>query len=309
MPALNAVCALLQTQCVVMEDNEPGVLAQIDSECLHDYRVAVRRTRSLLGQLRQVFPDPPLQHFRMEFAWLGQITGPPRDLDVYLLGFPGYQNELPTERQGDLAPLRDFLLRQRRLEQQLLARHLGGQRYQKLLMEWPEWLQQSIRESPPGTPAARPIGEIAGRRIWKAFQRVISQGTAIGPESPAEALHVLRKSCKKLRYLLEFFASLYPDRALGKIVKALKGLQDNLGAYQDLVVQAEALRGFGEQMTIEGRVPPAAQQAMEILIEQLSLRQRNIRRQFTKGFAGFATGVNRERFQALLKADQRDGEK
>ena len=36
--------------------NEPGLRANLDTEFLHDFRVAVRRTRSLLGQVRQVFP-------------------------------------------------------------------------------------------------------------------------------------------------------------------------------------------------------------------------------------------------------------
>ena len=36
--------------------NEPGLRANLDTEFLHDFRVAVRRTRALLGQIKQVFP-------------------------------------------------------------------------------------------------------------------------------------------------------------------------------------------------------------------------------------------------------------
>src|SRR5262245_9956070 len=38
--------------------NEPGLRADLDTEFLHDFRVAVRRTRSLLRQVRNVFPAP-----------------------------------------------------------------------------------------------------------------------------------------------------------------------------------------------------------------------------------------------------------
>jgi len=32
--------------------------------------------------------------FSRKFAWLGEITGPTRDLDVYLLNFGAYKNSL-----------------------------------------------------------------------------------------------------------------------------------------------------------------------------------------------------------------------
>ena len=40
-----------------MKDNEPGTIADTDSEFLHDFRVAVRRTRAGLSQLKGVLPD------------------------------------------------------------------------------------------------------------------------------------------------------------------------------------------------------------------------------------------------------------
>jgi hypothetical protein len=42
--------------------------------------VTVRRTRSLLGQIKHVFPPDVVEHFSTEFAWIGRLTGPPRDL-------------------------------------------------------------------------------------------------------------------------------------------------------------------------------------------------------------------------------------
>ena len=78
-----------------MQRNEPGVRADIDSEFLHDYRVAVRRTRSALSQIKDVLPEDKVEHFKTEFGWLGQMTGPTRDLDVYLLQFEHLRNQLP----------------------------------------------------------------------------------------------------------------------------------------------------------------------------------------------------------------------
>src|SRR5215471_13369374 len=86
----------------VMQANQPGLQANLDSEFLHDFRVAVRRTRSLLGQIRQVFGEDVVNHFSSEFSWLGKLTGPPRDLDVFVLSLREHQREFSVEDIGAL---------------------------------------------------------------------------------------------------------------------------------------------------------------------------------------------------------------
>lgn len=68
----------------ILEANEPGLRARLDTEFLHDFRVT-RRTRSLLGQIRRVFPAGEVEHFAAEFSRIGRLTGPPRDVDVLTL--------------------------------------------------------------------------------------------------------------------------------------------------------------------------------------------------------------------------------
>ena len=65
--------------------NEPGVRANLDTEFLHDFRVAIRRTRSLLRQIRHVIPLDVGRYFSTGFSWVGRLTGPLRDLDVLIL--------------------------------------------------------------------------------------------------------------------------------------------------------------------------------------------------------------------------------
>lgn len=47
-----------------MEVNETGTIANLDTEFLHGFRVAVRRTRSVLGQMKTVFPPATLIRFQ-----------------------------------------------------------------------------------------------------------------------------------------------------------------------------------------------------------------------------------------------------
>ncbi|MCK7497847.1 MAG: CHAD domain-containing protein [Comamonadaceae bacterium] len=59
--------------------------------------------------------------------------------------------------------------------------------------------------------------------------------------SPDHDLHRLRITGKKLRYLVEFFRDLYPAAEIDLLIKAMKGIQDFLGEYQDCTVQQEHL--------------------------------------------------------------------
>ena len=83
----------------------------------------------------------------------------------------------------------------------------------------------------------------------------MTQGRAITDGSPPEEYHELRKTCKKLRYLVEFFRSLFPRREMGRVITALKLLQDNLGEYQDLYVQSTDILDLAGLMEKDERVP------------------------------------------------------
>ncbi len=307
MAATPATQYILGELLSTLEANEAGTRADLDSEFLHDFRVAVRRTRSALSQIKGVFDPTRIAHFRLEFAWLGQVTGPTRDMDVYLLKFDAYRRSLPAAVGADLEPLHGFLRAHQKTEHRRLIAALDSPRYQALLEQWRAFLQAPplprVDEAPH---ARRPVAELASERIWRMYRRVLREGRAIDSGSPAEALHELRKTCKKLRYLMEFFTSLYPPEAIKRLIKALKGLQENLGDFQDLEVQVQNLKTFGEQMVAEGNAPPQTLIAMGMLVADLSARQQRARDEFENRFAAFTQADNRGLFKALF-ADRPKG--
>jgi CHAD domain-containing protein len=278
-------------QLGTMSANAGGVISDLDTEFLHDFRVAVRRTRSALKELPGILPPKAEKWYRREFKWLGDVTTPTRDLDVYLLTFPEF-----TESVGGAAdvlePLRQLLIRERRRAQRELARQLRSARYRRLSERWEGWLAAD----PPGSlgpSAATPIGELADARIRRVGRRVLRTGAAITDDSPAEALHGLRKRCKELRYLLEFFGSLYDSSTAGNLVTALKGLQDNLGEFQDSAVQHAAVDGFAETLLADGDTPTATLLALGRLGGTLEQRQQRARAEFARRFADFGSPANR----------------
>jgi CHAD domain-containing protein len=288
--------------------NEPGLRADLDTEFLHEFRVAVRRTRSALSQLKGLYREETANEFRREFNWLGSLTGPTRDLDVHLLKMADYRALLPEQVRADLEPLNGFLERHRDLEHRKMVQALGNKRYRDLIEHWQAFLDQPPADGELPRNAATPIGELASRRIWKAYRRVLDKGGAIGPETPPESLHRLRIDAKKLRYLLEFFRSLYDAEEIGRLVKALKQLQDNLGDFNDFIVQQATLGRFAQQM-IDDRLEPAETlMAMGRLQERLEAGQEREREDFYRRFEKFSAAGNRKRLRRLFKQPETSGQ-
>ncbi|MDR4514932.1 CHAD domain-containing protein [Nitrosomonas sp.] len=308
---------LLQQLFGVMQINEPGLREAIDTEFLHDYRVAVRRVRSMLGQIKHVLPDNLLTYFKREFSWLGSVTTPTRDLDMYLLKFDGYVQSLPKELQQHLEKFRLFLQRHWKIEHARLCRVLDSKRYRKLVGEWQKLLanvDMPLLEEPSQqgqaqeiVNAAKPASIVARQRIWKLYKRILKEGGSITPQSHDEDLHELRKSCKKFRYLIEFFQAYYSGKSIKKLLKTLKQLQDNLGDFQDLCVQIGQLNGFAEQMQQEGLADTRTIMAMGVLVEKLNERKMALRAEFGRRFESFTQPENKAAFVEALQVQQLEG--
>ena len=294
---------LLQT----IQMNEEGTRRDLDSEFLHDFRVAVRRTRTCLAQIRGVFPEETVDHFRREFSWLSRVSGPKRDLDVHLLRMDEYEASFDKKVQHHLAPLRQFLQVRHRIAQDRLATALQSARYQTLILSWKGFLEESVPAKTKLPNARRPILRVASERIERRFRRVLMEGVVIDSSSSAKALHRLRVECKKLRYLLEFFRSLYKPENLAPLVKDLKRLQDNLGTFNDLRVQQAAMKKFGRQMANEGIAIGESREAIRSVVEWLKVRQAKERKGFNKRFTQFSGTENRERLRRLVETRKRIG--
>ncbi len=289
-----AAALVLRRLLEVMEANLEGTIADIDSEFLHDFRVALRRSRSVQRELRGVFPPQELARFRAEFRWLQQVTGEVRDLDVYVLEFDRYRTMLPELMRADLEPLLSVLHRHRQAARKQMVRALCSKRATGLRSQWASLLEQlallPARDRPD---AARPVGALAGERIGKVYRRMVKMGRMIDEDSPAEQYHELRKKGKELRYLLELFGvSLYPAEVVKPMIGTLKGLQDVLGRHQDREVQVSTLRSLRDEVAaLPGG--PATLMAMGVLVERLHEDEQAARNSFAERFAAFASSDQR----------------
>ena len=279
--------------------NEAGTIEATDSEFLHDFRVAVRRTRSGLSQLKNILPEQATARHKAFFAWLGQITGLARDLDVYLLNFPGYKQSLPRDMRSSLDPLFDFIQRKQNKAYRELAVKLKSDKYLSGLQAWEAYLNEPVEMHPSESHALRSIKQVADKRIFKVYQQVLNGGNAITEQSPAQDLHELRKTCKKLRYLMEFFQDLYPEKEIGDLIKVLKNFQNILGDFQDYETQEQTLKTFAEEMKAE-QASVETFIAMGVLVQNLHQKREQVRQHFSGSFAQFKRPANQAVFNALF---------
>ncbi len=282
-----------------MERNTPGIIEDIDSEFLHDFRVALRRTRSLLGSMKKMLPAADVGYFQRGLQKIGLVTGPVRDLDVYLLEKNVYHSLLPEGLQEGLSAFFKDLARQRVKERQQLKKAFRSKSFQQLLVQWRRYVEDSLISSV-FTAGHKPCKKVAIQAIRKRLQSIVKDGALIGLQSPDTELHNLRIQAKKLRYLLEFYRSLFPEPEMDSLVKSLKKLQDNLGSFNDLSVQQRMLTQYqnglagGEQ---KKAVPVAA--ALGGLITHLHEEQASVRQKFEQTFAQFAIVENRNLLDLL----------
>jgi CHAD domain-containing protein len=289
-----AAARVLRRLLEVMQANLDGTIADIDTEFLHDFRVAVRRSRSVQRELKRAFPSEELAHFRAEFRWMQQVTGDARDLDVYVLEFDEYRAMVPEAMRAELDPLLSVLRGRRLTARREMGRALRSERAVEVLGSWGSFLERLPALDETDRPfAGRPIGEVSAERIAKVYRRMVKMGKAIGSASPPEDYHELRKKGKELRYLLELFGvQLYPADVVKPMIKSLKSLQDVLGRHQDREVQTATVRALRDEVSaLPGG--PAALMAMGVLVERLGIDEVRARGEFAERFESFASKSQR----------------
>ena len=299
MPAGEATRLILRRLLDTLRANEAGIKEDIDTEFLHDYRIAARRARSALTNIRRVFPAEATDHFKREFRGLSKLTNELRDLDVHLLVEPDYRAMLPDALQKDITPLFDAL-RSRRAE--ALAEVVSGltsESYARFLEEWETFLNEPLDDKA-GANASSPIFNLARKRIGRQYGSIVKNGTYILEHTEDELLHALRIEGKKLRYLLEFFASLFPRKEISRMIKHLKRLQDNLGEFSDLTVQQEFLLSAAEGLDIDEDGARKALVATGYLVETLERRRKIARADFAETFKKFASAAHQKQARKML---------
>lgn len=299
-PSIEVATDIIRTYLAVARQNEAGVINDIDTEFLHDYRVSLRRVRSVISLYKDVFSIEQTAELKREFSGLMEPTGRVRDLDVYLLEKDSYFNLIPVNLHDGARAMFTQFENERAQALGRLSRRFLTQGYDAQMRKLTELFADPANLRP-GLNADRPAYDFACSLIWKRYRKTCKLAQRITPHTPDEVVHNLRIDCKKLRYLMEFFAPLFDAKAFKTIIKPLKKLQDNLGLFNDFSVQQLALQIFVKQHSnTQGRAD--AQLALSVggLIAVLDQRQRAERDRVIANFKQFDSPDIRHLFRKLF---------
>ncbi len=299
-PTQRAVRSILASLVDVMLVNVDGICKNLDTEFLHDFLLAVRRTRCILNEFPGTFDERAINLTAQDLTWLEEELTPTRDLDIYLTLFKDYESRLPPHLRQVLIPLSNFLGRQRVRTHQKARLALESPRFKNLMRNWQRLLAIDAPSVPPRGPDST-IAAAAGQSIQTHYRCVLDKGMAIDLESATGELLDLYQRCKRLGYLLEIFRSLYPHEAYSAFMKELRALQQNMNQFHDLDLQQQALHEAGIAMKQDQRILPVWLDAIEVLVANLTEERGRIRRALTKQFARFSRKKVRKQFHALSR--------
>jgi CHAD domain-containing protein len=262
-PAIQHLRRYLEAQVAEISRTDPLIRAGDDSEAVHDFRVAVRRTRSVLRSTRELYDREWLDDLRGELRWIAGEMGDARDLDV-LLG------RLRADARSNEAPVLRALETERRRALKRARTALASERYAALRAR----LDSDLTALPVRS------SELSLKRIAaRDFAKLRKEARKLGPETPAEDVHRIRIRAKRARYAAELAASADGRKRVWRFVAEAKRFQDVVGAHQDAVVAEGRIRGVAERAKSTATAYAAGR-----LAERLSEGRRLSRRKFHRAW-------------------------
>lgn len=303
-PAIEMANAVIAAHIPMMRQNEAGIIANIDSEFLHDYRIALRKIRSVLSLFSGVYGSQQTADLKSEFSALMAPTGKLRDLDVYLLTRDDYARLLPPDLHPGLAHMFARFSEQRAAAHAELAQHLHSPAYAAQMKRLEKLLTKG-KKLVAGPRSGASAHRFACALIWKHYRKICKIAATIIETTPDEQVHALRIQCKKLRYLMEISAPLFRKSEMKDVIRPLKQLQDTLGQFNDYCVQQDNLRAFlGTLGPTERKENIAIAQTVGALIALMHQGQIAQRAKVEASFATFNSPTTQNSFQKLFHSQK-----
>jgi triphosphatase len=225
----------LRRLCAAWRRHEPGTRLGEDPEELHQLRVTARRIDAVLALFKRQLPAA-LVRARKPTKSVLRSLGAARDLDVQLSELAHYCAHLPEAEHSAAGPLRALLESERARARARMLRSLDSEPTRR----WLETLAHATSADPGGANGADPAIVVMPERVRRRFRKLRKSVRKLRPRSSMEEYHLVRRRAKQLRYATECGAVLF-GKSADDLLKALRRLQDRLGAHQDACMAQERL--------------------------------------------------------------------
>ena len=284
-----AVRKILAFQFQRFDEHLRGVQLDIDTEFVHQARVATRRMRSALRLFRGALPEKTAEHFRAELGWIASLFGEVRDLDVFLLKLPDVFAKIESSSTRQQQSLERWVVEHRAGSLDTLEAALDSNRFRAFSSRLRKFLGTPLPKRPLAPLALKTVGETAPGIILEKHGAVIKQGRKVIRKPKLKNFHKPRIQMKRLRYACEFVAPAYGE-SLQPFIDRTVDIQDCLGDLQDTVftkafierimadwkgmaVNPSMLFSLGEIYQLQGEIARAKQVAFAELWRDFDRRE------------------------------------
>jgi CHAD domain-containing protein len=256
-PAIEYVRAYLGRQLSEIERTDPLIRTGQDPDAVHDFRVALRRSRSVLRTTRELFDEEWLDELRTQLRWLGGELGALRDLDVLL---ETLREDVDPESTGVVR----LLETERRRARKRALKALSSERYLSVL----DRLGAAV-EAPPTRASELSLERAAARE----FAKLRRAGKRL-ERNPSDAdIHRARIRAKRARYAAELVVPSVGAKPRRFIAEA-KRFQDVVGGHQDAVTATERIHGVIARTKSLETAFAAGRLAERVSLRRTSARQK-----------------------------------
>jgi triphosphatase len=216
--------AILSDCLAQVSANAAPLRAGRSVEGLHQLRVAFRRLDVALAAFGREFRQGWLEELRGRGRILSSRLAPARDLDVFV---DTLLESTPHADGEGFGQLRARAEEARATAWGAVTDCVTGVDFELFVDDI-----AALAASQLPLTRIRRLPKTASRILDRQARRVKKRGRAADSKDEGD-LHRLRIALKKLRYTAEFFAPLYPKRAVKRYLKKLRALQNQLGALND----------------------------------------------------------------------------
>ena len=254
---------MLEHQYQMIRALEAGVIAGVDPEFLHQYRVNLRRSRAVGESVHAITRVPGLKKMLKRLKQRAQATSDLRDIDVFLEDMAKTPPPLSSvARQG----LTQWLQASQRERHQTLCQQLNTPEYAEELEGWQSFITSDD--------VGKALSKLTPKRIKAVLDARIARHdedlAALSLDAQDAEFHELRKGVKRIRYL----ADLNP-KTPEPFLTELKYRQGLLGEYQDLCSRQAWLDAFSASPDNDPQQPQeCAQWRASLEKPKLALRKK-----------------------------------
>ncbi len=212
--------------------HEGAVRAGVDTEGVHQARVAVRRLRSAVRIYRSMLEPGWRNDLRRELGWLGDMLGVVRDLDVLEERIREHAAMLPADDPSTLPRLLDRLQLRHEAARNKLVSAMQQSRYAHLIGSLVEAATRPRLLDDVAIAAATSVMPDVMKAPWSHLLKACDE---LGPHPADAELHQARIRAKRVRYAAEELAPVF-GRPARRFARRAEGLQEVLGSHQDAVM-------------------------------------------------------------------------